>query len=830
MEIYQLTTDDAFHQVGSSKKGLTSASAAERRQRKKLTRAKSKAADPWMLFLNQFRNPLVMLLLGAMCISLFLGDTMDAWIVLGVVLMSTMLGFHQEYRAASAIASLLAVIQAKATVVRDDREVDVFVEDVVEGDVVVLNAGDTIPGDGLLFESKDLFVDESTLTGESFPAEKKVGLIPAKAKQSERSNSVYEGTHVVSGTGKAVILRTGSDTEFGYISQHLQMIAPATDFERGLQKFGEMLVRLTLALVIAIFAINVLLHRPTLSAFTFALALAVGITPELLPAIMNITLARGALQLANAQVIVRRLSTIENLGSMTVLCSDKTGTLTEGKAALYMSLDADGNRCDAVKRYAVLNAMFETGFTNPIDATLRNMTDVDLSGYEKFDEVPYDFIRKRLSVVVSRGGDNHLMITKGAFKKVLEVCSSVKSSNKTVPLTQQRDAVLQLYEQLSGDGHRILGVAIRDVTGDPIIDKNDEYDMTFVGFLLFDDPLKRDAKDAIDELRQLGVGFKVITGDNRLVTQQLAKQLGILTPTILSGGELREMSDDALTNRVGDVDIFAETEPNQKERILIALRKRGYVVGYIGDGINDASALHVADVSISVDSAVDVAKEAANIVLLQNDLHVLAAGVQIGRTTFANTLKYLFITTSANFGNMLSMASASIFLPFLPLLPKQILLNNFLSDIPALAISTDAVDHEQITSPRRWDHAMIQRFMIVFGLVSSAFDFLTFGLLLWLMKASEAEFQTSWFVESLLTELFIILVMRTKRPFFQSCPSRALLTSIVIVFVMGIALPSLPFASMFGFVPLPWTYALLLIGITTAYLAASELAKRFFFA
>lgn len=830
MEIHQLTTDDAFHQVGSSKRGLTSASAAERRQRKKLTQAKSKAAQPWKLLVNQFRNPLVLLLLGAMCISLFLRDTMDAWIVLGVVLMSTMLGFHQEYRAASAIASLLAVIQAKVIIVRDDHEVDVSVEDVVEGDVVVLNAGDTIPGDGLLFESKDLFVDESALTGESFPAEKKVGLIPAKAKQSERSNSVYEGTHVVSGTGKAIILRTGSDTEFGYISQRLQMSAPETDFERGLRKFGEMLVRLTLALVIAIFAISVLLHRPALSAFTFALALAVGITPELLPAIMNITLARGALQLATAQVIVRRLSTIENLGSMTVLCSDKTGTLTEGKAALYMSLDADGNRCDAVKRYAVLNATFETGFTNPIDATLRSMTDVDLSGYEKFDEVPYDFIRKRLSVVVSHGGDNHLMITKGAFKKVLEVCSSVTSSNKTVPLTQRRDAVLQLYERLSGDGHRILGVAIRDVTGDPIIDKDDEHDMTFVGFLLFDDPLKRDAKDAIDELRQLGVGFKVITGDNRLVTQQLAKQLGIRTPTILSGGELLEMSDDALTNRVGDVDIFAETEPNQKERILIALRKRGDVVGYIGDGINDASALHVADVSISVDSAVDVAKEAADIVLLQNDLHVLAAGVRIGRTTFVNTLKYLFITTSANFGNMLSMAGASIFLPFFPLLPKQILLNNFLSDIPALAIATDAVDPEQIASPRRWDHAMIQRFMIVFGLVSSAFDFLTFGLLLWLMKASEAEFQTCWFVESLLTELFIIVLMRTKRPFFQSCPSRALLTSILIVFLMGIALPSLPFASMFGFVPLPWRYTLLLIGITTAYLAASELAKRLFFA
>jgi Mg2+-importing ATPase len=831
MNIHLLSVEDALKQLESRSGGLFSAEAAERLAWENAEIRKGGAGGAWHLLLNQFRSPLVILLLAAMGISLFLGDRMDVLIVLAVVLMSTLLGFWQEYRAANAVAALLAVIQAKASVLRDGKCIDLPVGDVVPGDVVVLSAGDTIPGDGLLIESKDLFVDESTLTGESYPAEKKVGAVSADARQSERSNSVFEGTHVVSGTARALIVNTGEATEFGGISERLRLRAPETEFELGLRHFGEMLIRVTLVFVIAIFAINVFFHRPVLEAFMFALALAVGITPELLPAIVSITLARGAKCMAREHVIVRRLSSIENFGSMDVLCSDKTGTLTEGHVTLLGALDAEGMESQTVRLHAVLNARFESGFSNPIDEALRAMPQIDIAGYSKFDEVPYDFIRKRLSVVVERadGDPGHLMITKGAFAHVIEVCTKVSTRNGLVPVEAIRGELEQCFTDCSNAGHRVLGLAIRDVTGDPIINKDDEQDMTFEGFLLFDDPPKAGAAEAIQELRTLGVSMKVITGDNRLVALRLGTQMGIATPDVLTGAALREMSDAALVNRVSEVDIFAETEPNQKERILIALRKAGHVVGYLGDGINDASALHAADVGISVEGAVDVAKEAADIVLLRRDLGVLARGVRNGRITFANTLKYIYITTSANFGNMFSMAGASLFLPFLPLLPKQILLNNFLSDLPALAIATDAVDPEQVNRPHRWDQRFIRRFMINFGLVSSVFDYLTFGALLLLLQASEAQFRTAWFIESLMTELFIVMVIRTHRGMFNSKPGKVLAIATLVVAGCTVLLPYTVLGSVFGLVPLPWIFMLTLVAITALYLLASEMLKRVMF-
>jgi Mg2+-importing ATPase len=832
MKIHLLTPEEALRQAGSRLDGLSSSEAAERLARANTRLRKPGAGGAWRLLLNQFRSPLVILLLAAMTLSLFLGDRMDVIIVLCVVLMSTLVGFWQEYRAANAVAALLAVIQAKATALRDGKPVELAVDGIVPGDVVLLDAGDTIPGDGLLLESKDLFVDESALTGESYPSEKRVGPVPDDARQSERRNAVFEGTHVVSGTARVLVIRTGGDTEFGGISERLRLRAPETDFERGLRRFGEMLVRVTLLFVIAIFAINVFLDRPVLEAFLFALALAVGITPELLPAIVSITLARGARRMAADHVIVRRLSAIENFGSMDVLCSDKTGTLTEGRVKLLGSLDAEGNPSGTVRLHAVLNATFESGFTNPIDEALRREAGIETAGHAKFDEVPYDFIRKRLSVVVERAGGDpaHLMITKGAFANVLEVCTRVATGDGPRPMEALRDDLLRRFADYSNAGHRVLGVATRDVTGDPVINKDDEQDMTFEGFLLFDDPPKEGAAAAVEELRKLGVGFKVITGDNRLVAGRLGAQLDIANPEVLTGDALHRMGDTALIRQVSRVDIFAEIEPNQKERILIALRKAGHVVGYLGDGINDASALHAADVGISVDGAVDVAKEAADIVLLRHDLGVLARGVRNGRVTFANTLKYVYITTSANFGNMFSMAGASLFLPFLPLLPKQILLNNFLSDLPALTIATDAVDPEQVERPRRWDQHFIRRFMIAFGLVSSFFDYLTFGALLWLLRASEAQFQTAWFLESLMTELFIVMVIRTHRSIFRSRPGRILAAATLLVSGGAVVLPYTALGRVFGLVPLPWVFLLTLLAITLLYLLASEGLKRAMFA
>ena len=831
MNIQPLFIEQALQQVRSRSEGLTSGEAAERLAGAGMN-VRRTGEGAGRLLLNQFRNPLVILLLVAMTISSFLGDRMDSLIVLTVVLMSTLLGFWQEYRAANAVAALLAVIQVKARVLRDGKETELPTDEVVAGDVVLLSAGDTIPGDGLLLESKDLFVDESALTGESYPAEKKTGTVAATARLGERANAVFEGTHVVSGTARVLIMKTGTETEFGGISARLRLRAPQTDFERGLRRFGEMLLRVTLVFVITLFAINVYFHRPVLEAFMFALALAVGMTPELLPAIVSITLARGAQRMAQEHVIVRRLAAIENFGSMNVLCSDKTGTLTEGRVKLQAAYDARGTRSEDVRLHAVLNATFESGFTNPIDEALRSQPGIDLAGYTKCDEVPYDFIRKRLSIVVEHADVNrrHLMITKGAFDNVLAVCTRVAAEGGETGMDGMREALRQRFAEYCNAGHRVLGIATRDVTGDPVIDKSDEQEMTFLGFLLFDDPPKAGAEAAIEELRRLGVGFKVITGDNRLVAQRLGGLMGIEKPDVLTGEALREMSDAALINRVGAADIFAEIEPNQKERIIIALRKAGHVVGYLGDGINDASALHAADVGISVDGAVDVAKEAADIVLLERNLGVLARGVSNGRITFANTLKYIFITTSANFGNMFSMAGASLFLPFLPLLPKQILLNNFLSDLPALAIATDAVDPGQVQRPRRWDHRFIRRFMIAFGLVSSVFDYVTFGVLLLVLRVSEAQFQTGWFLESLMTELFIIMVIRTQRSIFHSKPGRLLTTLTLVVAGAASFLPYTELGAVFGLVPLPWEVMLTLLGITALYLFTSEVIKRVMFA
>ncbi len=828
---WSLQTEALLAHLGATNGGLTDTEARERLRTGGAALQRANSANAWpRLLLAQFKNPLVLLLIGAMTLSFLLGETADALIVLSVIVLSAFLGFFQEFRAASTIAKLLALINTTSMVLRNGQWASIPASEVVPGDLVRLSAGDAVPADGALIEATDLFVDEAALSGESFPAEKRTGVSPADAPLSARSNAVFQGTHVVSGIGQAIIVHTGAQTAFGEIYQHMRRPPPETEFERGIRQFGNMLIYVTLTLVIAIFAVNIYLHKPIAGSFLFALALAVGLTPELLPAIISITLAQGAQRMAKQKVIVKRLAAIENFGSMNILCSDKTGTLTDGVVRVHSALDSRGETSEQVLLLSYLNAMFESGFVNPIDHALRQLTQFgdQLKAFSKVDEVPYDFIRKRLSVVVAQGG-THTMITKGALKNVLDACTHVQTATGVESIQASLSQITALFEHYSQGGFRVLGLATRDVSGDPIINRDDEAGMTFGGFLLLEDPLKADIGETLRELAHLGITLKIITGDNRHIAKTVGERIGLARPDVLTGDALSRMSDEALRIRARDTDIFAEVEPNQKERILKALRAAGNVVGYIGDGINDAAALHAADVGISVESAVDVAKEAADIVLLERNLKVLVQGVREGRVTFANTLKYMFTTTSANFGNMFSMAGVSLFLPFLPLLPKQILLNNFLSDLPSMAIATDGVDPEMVDRPRRWDIGFIRNFMLVFGLVSSVFDFLTFGSLLFVLNATEAQFQTGWFIESLMTELFITIVVRTRRAFFKSRPGTLLLVAVLVVAVVAIALPYTSLGALFGFVPLPGPMLAVLLLITALYLVASELVKQWFF-
>ncbi len=810
--------------------GLSSDEAASRLKRYADRRlAPKKRTDTATLLVKQFSSPIVLLLLGATVISIFLHDTTDAAIILVIVLASGLLGFWQERGAAGAVEKLLSLVEVKAQVMRDGAPHDVPLADVVPGDVALLAAGATAPGDCLLLEERDLFADEATLTGETFPVEKSVAVLDAGTPLGKRTNTVFMGTHMVSGTATALVLATGRDTEFGKVSERLKLRPPETDFERGLRRFGYLLLEVTLLLVIGIFAFNVYLHRPVLDSFLFSMALAVGLTPQLLPAIVSINLAHGARRMAEKKVIVKRLAAIENFGSMNVLCTDKTGTITEGVVTLQSTNDLAGAESDRVLLYAYLNASFETGFASPIDAAIRNHGSIDISAWKKLDEVPYDFLRKRLSILAA-GPEGNVMITKGALAQVLEVCTTAEdTAGAIVPLDRAREQIQARFAEYSGNGQRTLGLACKRLGSETRIGRESEAGMSFLGFILFSDPPKPGIEATIGRLRALGVSLKIITGDNALVAATVARGIGLEGARVLSGHELRQMSDGALLARVSQEDVFAEIEPNQKERLILALRKAGNVVGYMGDGINDASALHAADVGLSVESAVDVAKEVADIVLLEKDLDVLVEGVQEGRTTFANTLKYVLMATSANFGNMFSMAGASLLLPFLPLLPKQILLTNMLTDVPEMTIAGDNVDAEMLAVPRRWDIGFIRSFMLTFGVLSSVFDYLTFGALLYVLHAGTDQFRTGWFVESVLSASLIVLVVRSRRPFFRSKPSRRLLGATLGVVTATLVLPFLPFAHILGLTPLPPSYVAPIAVIVAMYIVSGEFAKRVFY-
>ncbi|MDZ4159854.1 MAG: magnesium-translocating P-type ATPase, partial [Anaerolineaceae bacterium] len=618
-------------------------------------------------------------------------------------------------------------------------------------------------------EARDFFVNQAVLTGETFPVEKIPGSVAASAGLSERTNTVFMGTNVRSGTARALIVHTGAQTAFGQIAHRLSLRPPETEFERGIRHLGYLLTEVMFVLVLGIFAFNVFFQKPVMDSLLFSIALAVGLTPQLLPAIININLSKGSQVMAAQGVIVRRLAAIENFGSMDVLCTDKTGTLTLGVVKLDNAFDSQGKASEETFRLAYLNAHFQTGLANPLDEAILSRSMPNIQGVSKIDEIPYDFIRKRLSVVVNDQGVTRLVV-KGALETVLSVCSHVQMGEQPPPLDEpHRSALHRQYETWSEQGYRVLGVAAKLVqTQRKAYSRSDEADLTFAGFLLFYDPPKPGIQETIQALHRLGVSLKMITGDNKLVAQHTAEAVGLENAQVLTGAQIDELHDEAFWHTAERTTIFAEVDPNQKERIILALKKTGHVVGYLGDGINDAPALHCADVGISVDNAVDVAKEAADFVLLRHDLGVLIQGILQGRRTFANTLKYVFMAVSANFGNMFSMAGASLFLPFLPMLPKQILLINLLTDLPEMTIANDNVDSGLIERPQRWNLGFIRRFMFVFGPLSSVFDFATFGMLLWLFRAEQSLFHSGWFVESVLSASLVVFAVRTRLPFNRS--------------------------------------------------------------
>ena len=824
---WSVSTKDLVQKLQSSSDGLTTEEANQRILHYGSNTLKPKKRTSVIgLFLSQFKSPIIIILLFAASLSLFLADTTDSIIIFVIIIASGLLTFWQERGATNAISKLLALVRITATVIRNGSQEKISAEQVVPGDITILSAGSSVPADCIILESKDLFVNESTFTGETYPAEKIAGTVPLETPLAKRSNSLFMGTSIVSGHTKALVVTTGKDTEFGRISEHLRLRVPETEFERGIRQFGYLLMQITLVLVVAIFAINVYLARPVLEAFLFALALAVGLTPQLLPAIISVNLSHGAKLMAEQKVIVKRLSSIENFGSMNIFCVDKTGTLTEGVVRIKSCLDAEGNENDKVLLYSYIDAFFETGFTNPIDEAIRSHTKIDLTKYKKLDEIPYDFIRKRLTILVTEGGEN-LMVTKGALQSILSICSTVETKTGISPMSDMENDIFDTFTDLSKKGYRVLGVSYKKIA-ESNITKEKENEMIFLGFLVFFDPPKPGIENTIKQLKNLGIELKIVTGDNKVVAESLSKQVGILQPRILTGKEIYQMSDEALYGTVNKIDVFADVEPNQKERIVTAFKKCGNVVGCMGDGINDASALHAADVGISVDSAADVAKEASDIVLLEKNLSVLVQGVKEGRKTFANTLKYVFMATSANFGNMFSMAGASIFLSFLPLLPKQILLTNLLTDIPEMSIANDSVDEELVYKPRRWNIKFIRRFMLSFGLLSSIFDFLTFGLLL-VIGSSIEQFRTGWFTESVISASLIVLVIRSRRPFFKSKPGKLLFISTIVIVATVILVPLTPIGNAFGFAPLsPSTLAMIGL-VVVSYMVTAELIKRMFY-
>jgi P-type Mg2+ transporter len=834
-----LTTGDSslaelVERLRSSKDGLSTPDARQRQAEfgfNEPTSARRFAnLQQFLVFMS---NPLVIILLIASVISGVLGEIFNAVLIGTMVLLSVALNFVQTFRSQRAAERLREQVAPTATVLRDGSWVELPRRELVPGDVIRLSAGDLVPADARLIESVDLHVQQAALTGESMPAEKRADVgAAAPHAPGEAPNAVFLGTSVVSGTATALITATGSATAFGEIAARLISKPPETEFERGVRRFGLLIMRTVFFLVLFVFLSTIAVHAIRKTAYSpfesllFAVSLAVGLTPEFLPMITTVTLGQGALHMAREKVIVKHLEAIQNFGSMDVLCSDKTGTLTSGSMVLDRRVDPLGNPSDQLFLFACINSTFETGIKSPLDTAVLQSEQPDLRAYRKLGEIPFDFERRRLSVVVERG-EERLLITKGAPEGILPLCARYTVKGQDAPLDDQARAQIEAtYRDLSEKGYRVLAIASRSVPQQDAYRVADERDLTLAGFAAFFDPPLADAGDAIKALRADGVQVKILTGDNELVARYVCAQVGLDGGSIVLGDDLDRVSDAALTHVAEQTAIFARVSPIQKNRIILALKNRHHVVGFMGDGINDAPSLHAADVGISVSSAVDVAKEAADIILLERGLNVLHSGIREGRKAFGNVMKYLLMGTSSNFGNMFSMAGASLFLPFLPMLPTQILLNNFMYDLAQVTIPTDNVDPTFVYKPRRWSIATIRDFMVFIGPISSIYDFLTFFVLLGVFHASQELFHTGWFVESLATQTLVIFIIRTAGNPLRSRPSRPLTITTVAIVLVGALLPYTPLAGPLGFTPLPPLFFLILIAMVVTYLLLVEVGKR----
>jgi P-type Mg2+ transporter len=793
--------------------------------------AEKKKANAFVEFLLHFKSPLILILLAACIISFFVNEPVDAIIIGIMILLSVILDFYLEYNAEKAANKLKESVKTKVLVLRQDLVKEVSAEDICLGDIIRLSAGNLIPADSRIIESKDFFVNQSSLTGESFPVEKRRDLINLQNPSfTDMSNIVFMGTNVISGSASAIVVKTGKETEFGKISEKLVHKEEESDFDRGIKNFGYLIMKATIFLVLFIFLFNSIVKHNVLESFMFAIAVAVGLTPELLPMVMSVTMAQGSLKMSKKGVIVKKLSSIPNFGSMDILCTDKTGTLTEDKIHLIKYTDCFGKESEEVLNYTFLNSFYQTGINNVLDEAVLSFKKIEILDYKKIDEIPFDFVRKKMSVVVQRS-NKRFLVTKGAPEEVFN--SSVfyldkGSKKKFTPEAENK--IKRVYEDFSKEGFRVLAVANKEVKVQAKYTKKDESDLVLLGFVSFLDPPKKDVKTVIHELHESGVEVKIITGDNELVTKKVCDEIGLSIKGILLGHEISTLTDDALKVRVENTTIFARFSPDEKNRVIHALKNNGHVVGYMGDGINDAPSLRNADVGISVNSAVDVAKEAAVIVLTQKSLDALKDGVLEGRRTFANTMKYIMMGLSSNFGNMFSVAAAVLFLPFLPMLPIQILLNNFIYDFSQITIPSDNVDEEYIRKPRKWDMNFIKKFMFTFGPISSLFDIITFIALFYFFHASPALFQTGWFIESLTTQTLVIYFIRTKKiPLIQSNPSLPLFLSSLICVVIGWILPFTLVGKYFGLVSLPYNLLLVIAGIVLTYFVIVEITKRVFY-
>lgn len=796
--------------------GLSSSQANERLKRYGYNRIeKRERLSDLDILLSQFKNPYIFLLLFTAILSAFLGEKTDAFVIVSIILLGGLLDFWQERGAHKTVEKLLSMVKTHATVIRDGVERDIPMEEVTVEDAVILRAGDMVPADGKVLEAKDLFVNEALMTGEAYPVEKNVG------------DDVYMGTHVVSGFGVIKVFKIGRDTEYGKIVEKLKLGKGETDFERGLKRFGYTLLEVATFLIFLVFAVNTYYNRGVIDSLLFALSLGIGITPVLLPAVVSVGLSYGARHMAHKGAIVKRLASIENFGSMNVLCCDKTGTLTEGVMKVYTFRDISDKENKKVALFSYLNSYFQTGYKNPIDEAIKEeLKSTDISEFKKLDELPYDFNRKRLSVLIKKDQEN-LLITKGAYSHVIDICTYAEIDGKVVDIRKVMQEIQEIYTQYSVQGFRLIAIAYKPIKEDSI-SYGDEEGEIFLGFVVMYDPLKKDAKNVVEKLLSLGVELRIITGDNRLVAEYVAEKLG-LKGKVMSGEDFKNFSEEALIRRIKDVFVFAELSPLQKERVVSALKKAGYVVGYMGDGINDVTAMRSADVAISVENAVDVAKESADIVLLKPDLNTVIDAVLEGRKTFLNTMKYLFMQTSSNFGNVFSMAGASLLVPFLPMLPKQVLTANLLTDIAVMSIPADSVDDDWIKLPKRWNIEFIEKFMFFFGLLSSFFDYITFTFLLYILGATSETFRTAWFLEGLFTQILVLLILRTRKPSIKSRPSSLLIFTVFVTGVAGLLIPFTPLGNLLELKPLNLTLYVFIFLITLLYLVSVEALKRLFY-